>query len=85
MVEVKILTIAVLIRIYFLKGWPGLAWAGLGCPNWTPGSPWMLEVKILTIAVLIRIDFLKGWPGLAWPGLAWEAPNGPLEAPGCSK
>ena len=34
----KILTIAVLIRIDFLKGWPGLAWsvlawAGLGWPG----------------------------------------------------
>ena len=33
MLEVKILTIAVLIRIDFLKGWPGLGWPGLCCPG----------------------------------------------------
>ncbi len=45
MVEVKILTIAVLIRIDFLKGWPGLAWAGLGWAGlvW-PGLAWLFKL-----------------------------------------
>ena len=69
----QIHVIAVLGRIDFLKGWPGLAWAGLG-----PGGPWKLEVKIHIIAVLFEINFQRA--GLAWSGLAWDAPNGALGA-----
>ena len=65
-------------RFFRALGWSGLAWAGLG---W-PGLAWAgLSSPGLAWAGL-------GWPELAWAGLselAWELPNGALDAPGGSK
>ena len=85
--EVKIHIIAVLFRIDFLKGWPGLgwpglAWLGLGQPGlaWPGGAqmePWRpLEARSedSQISCPHQNRFFAGlaWPGLAWPGLGFQ-------------